>query len=217
MLNLSEKYISFMIVFLILSGCGGGKKAIIYRAIERPDVDIIRDRAGLIRTLYCDLYIEYVDRENWDYLKKFSFFKGNGSGYPIDPCFHFIIVNTWNRPMIVDKVELLCPGEAVRSEDYSFIKDEKYKKNRYSFDLGALFVKRRILSDGEILRDIDFSEDSIEYRLGFVAPGDRISFFSFFSRVPCGNLKKIRVTIKYHDIKKVIDFDIGRFEYNEIE
>ena len=59
--------------------------------------------------------------------------------------------------------------------------------------------------------------DTAEYRLDFIAPGDRVSFFTFFQRVPAGKSSKIRVSIKYFDMKKVIDFDIGRFEYNEIE
>ena len=76
---------------------------------------------------------------------------------------------------------------------------------------------RRIFTDGDLLENINFENDSTEYRLNFIAPGDRISFFRFFRRVPGIKSSKISVAIKYFDMKKVIDFDIGRFEYNEIE
>lgn len=197
--------------------CTGGDKVLIYRAAERADVDIIGGRAGLIRTLYCDLYIEYVDNEGWDYLKSFSQFKGNGGGYPVDPCFHFVIVNTWNKPFIIDKVEVVYNDESIQSEDFSFIKDKSYLDNRYSVSISSLLKKRRILSDKELFRFIDFENSAVEYRLNFIAPGDRISFFSFFKSVPSGKLSKIRVTIKYLEVKKVIDFDIGRFEYKNVD
>lgn len=189
----------------------------LYRAAERADIDIIRGRAGLIRTLYCDLYIEYVDNEAWDYLKSFSLFKGHGWGNPVDPCFHFLIVNTWNKPFIIDRVEVVYKDEVIPSEDFSFIKDKSYLENRYSVNISSFMKKRRILSDRELLQDIDFESDTVEYRLNFIAPGDKVSFFSFFKSLPSGKLSKIRVAIKYFDVKKVIDFDIGRFEYNNIE
>jgi hypothetical protein len=206
-----------MLLLLQIFSCSTGEKILIYRAVERADVDIVGGRAGLIRTVYSDVYIEYVDSNSWDLIKKYNLFKGKGAGIPVDPCFHFIIINTWNKPFMIDKIETLSDGEAVASEDYSFIKDRSYLENRYSVNISALLKKRRILSDRDILRDIDFDYDTTEYRLNFIAPGDRISIFTFFPRVPSGKSSKIRVTIKYFDVKKVIDFDIGRFEYNEIE
>lgn len=208
-----------MLGFLLVQffSCAGSDGAMFYRAIERADVEIVQGRGGLIRTLYCDVYIEHVDKENWGIIKKSSIFKGAGKGLPLDPCFHFIIVNTWNKPFEIDKIESFYNGELVRSEDYNFIKDEKYNDNRYSVSISSLMKKRRLLTEKDLVSDIDFENDTVEYRLGFIAPGDRVSLFSFFPKIPAGRSSKIRVTIKYHDLKKVIDFDMGRFEYKEIE
>lgn len=210
-------FVIFSLLIVLFLNCSGSNGDLFYRAAERADVEIVQDRAGLIRTLYCDLYIEYVDNESWSYIKKFSLFKGGGWGNPLDPCFHFIVVNTWNKPFEIDKIEAFHKGELIKSEDYSFIKDKDYKEKRFALSLSSLMKKRRMLTEKDVLRDIDFENDTAEYRLGFIAPGDRISLFSFFPKIPAGKSSKIRVTIKYHDMKKVIDFDIGRFEYKEIE
>lgn len=217
---MSKKNRNFYIIFflaLFSLQCTENNKTLFYRPVERADVDITGGRAGLIRTVYCDIYIEYVDSESWNYLKKINMFKGKGRGNPADQCFHIKIVNTWNKPFTVDKVDALYKGELIPAEDYSFIKDKSYLKNRYSVDLSSLMKKRRILSEKDLLRDIDFENDTTEYRLNFIAPGDKVSFFSFFRRIPSGKSSKIRVAIKYFELKKVIDFDIGRFEYNDIE
>ncbi|PKL17455.1 MAG: hypothetical protein CVV49_10855 [Spirochaetae bacterium HGW-Spirochaetae-5] len=214
-----RKNLFMIMVFLPVQflSCTGSNEAMLYRAVERADVEIVQGRAGLIRTLYCDLYLEYVDSENWGIIKGNSIFKGAGTGIPVDPCFHFIIVNTWNKPFEIDKIEAFHGDELIRTEDYNFIKDEKYKDNRYSVSISSLMKKRRLLIERDVLKDIDFENDSVEYRLGFIAPGDRISLFSFFPKIPAGRSTKIRVTIKYHDLKKVIDFDMGRFDYKDIE
>jgi hypothetical protein len=213
----NRKFIIIFFLTLLFINCTENNKTMFYRPVERADVDIAGGRAGLIRTVYCDIYIEYVDGESWSYLKKINMFKGKGSGNPADQCFHIKIVNTWNKPFIIDKVESLYKGEVTPAEVYSFIKDKSYLENRYSVDLSSLMKKRRILSEKDFIRDIDFENDTTEYRLDFIAPGDKVSFFCFFRRIPSGKSSKIRVAIKYFELKKVIDFDIGRFEYNEIE
>lgn len=209
------------IVFLYISiimaaaSCTGTGNKMFYRAVERGDVDIVYGRAGLIRTVYCDIIIEHVDNEGWKQLKEVPFFKGKGSENPVPVCFHFIIENTWKKPFQVDGIEILHAGQVIKAEDFSFIKDKKYMERRYSVNLSSMMKKRRILTDASLLREIDFGDDTIDYRLDFIAPGDRISFFRFFTWFPAGQSTKLRITIKYFDLKKVIDFDIGRFEYNE--
>jgi hypothetical protein len=207
----------FLILFLIMQfiNCTGAGNVLFYRAVERGDVDIVHGRAGLVRTVYCDIYIEHVDDEGWKYLKEVDFLRGGGRGNPAPVCFHLIIVNTWNKPFQIDKVEAMYDGVVVQSEDFTFIKDKEYMENRYSVSLASLLKKRRVLSDDCLLKEIDFKNDTAEYRLDFVAPGDKVSFFRFFSWFPVGKSSKIRISIKYFDMKKVIDFDIGRFEYNE--
>lgn len=213
------RYIAALIAMLAaisVIGCFRSSDSVFLRADERADVEIVKGRAGLIRTVYCDIYIEYVDADGWNYIRKNSTFRGDGIGYPVKPCFFIIVVNTWNRPVVVEKVESLYNGKLNAAEDFSFIRDPDYAASRYSVNLDRMMKPRRLLSDGDIFEEIDFDEDSLEYRLDFIAPGDRVSFFRFFRRVPGGKSSKISMTIKYFDMKKVIDFDIGRFDYTDI-
>jgi hypothetical protein len=210
-----KKLYLFIAASLLLQSlcCSGYGNAYFYRAFERGDVDIIKGKAGLMRTIYCDIYIEHVDSEGWEHLRRFPFFRGVGNGNPVPVCFHFIIENTWKKPFLIDRIEILHDGRVIHSEDFSFIKDKRYMEKRFSIYLPSLMKMRRILTDDILLQDIDFSDDTVEYRLGFIAPGDRVSFFRLFSWFPVGKSTKLRVGIKYFDLKKVIDFDIGRFEY----
>jgi hypothetical protein len=128
------------------------------------------------------------------------------------------VENTWNKPRVIDKIEILDKDNIpTLSEDYSFIKDIHYLENRYVINISSLLKNRRILSDHILLKDIDFEADTTLYKLHFIAPGDKVSFFRFFGTIPSGKLSRIRVTIKYSEFKKVIDFDIGRFDNNYIE
>ena len=161
------KYKNLLAVILVVTqvlNCAGTGKRLIYRAVEKSDVDIEGGKAGLIRTVYCDIYIEYVDDEGWGYIKKSDIFRGRGHGNPANPCFHFIIVNTWNKPFIIDKIEILYNGEIYPSEDFSFIKDKNYVHNRYSQDLSLLMKKRRILSENNLVNNIDFENDTLMNR-----------------------------------------------------
>lgn len=215
-MNGKNPFIFFIISLIILHVCCTGSNNILfYRAVERGDVDIVHGRAGLIRTVYCDIYIEHVDNDGWEHLKDVHFFRGKGYGNPGPVCFHLIIENTWKKPFQLDRIEVIHNGRVIPSEDFSFIKDKSYMENRYSFNLTSLLKKRRLLTDENLLKDIDFSDDTVEYRLDFFAPGDRISIFRFFPYFPVGKSTKVRITIKYFDLKKVIDFDMGRFEYND--
>ena len=208
-------FICLMIAILI--SCSGTDKISFYRAEEKADTEIINGKAGLIRTIYCDIYIEHVDSNTWNHIKKFNTLKGNGTELPADPCFHFIIENTWNKPIVIENIEVVNNDNAASAEDYSFIKDKDYPENRYAVNISSLLNPRRILSEHILIKDIDFEDDAGHYKLNFIAPGDKISFFKFFSSLPSGRLSKIRITIKYSDLKKVIDFNIARFDGNDTE
>ena len=189
---MKTKYKAFLLIMIIIElvYCSGTDKSLYYRAAERGDVDIVDGRGGLIRSLYCDIYLEYVDGESWDYLKHFKFFRGNGNGNPVDPCFHFIIVNTWDKPFIVDKIEVLYKGVTVPSEDYSFIKDKSYLENRYSVNISSLLKKRRLFTDRNLLMDIDFGSESAEYRLDFIVPATGFHYSPFFKEYRLENRQR---------------------------
>jgi hypothetical protein len=206
-----------LLMIIVFISCSGTEKITFYRAANRADIEIIKGKVGLIRTIYCDIYIEHIDNNTWQHIKKYNTFKGKGTESPSDPCFHFIVENTWNKPIVIDKIEILNKDNISPSEDYSFIKDMHYLEKRYAINISSLLKNRRILSEHILVKDIDFEEDAALYKLYFIAPGDKVSFFKFFSSQPSGKLSKIRVSIKYSELKKVIDFDIGHFDNNDTE
>ncbi|MCL1865731.1 MAG: hypothetical protein FWF73_07975 [Spirochaetes bacterium] len=205
------------LMIIIFFSCSSTDKISFYRAVEKADTEIINGKVGLIRTIYCDIYIEHIDTNTWKYINKYNTFKGGGIESPSDPCFHFIIENTWNKPIVIDKIEIINKDNIAQSEDYSFIQDKNYLEDRYTINISSLLKSRRILSEHILVKDIDFEDETTLYKLYFIAPGDKVSFFRLFSNIPSGKLSKIRVSIKYSDLKKVIDFDIDRFDNNDIE
>lgn len=212
------KYILFIVTISIsffLFCCSGVKSRQIYRAAERGDVDIVGGRAGLIRTVYCDIYIENLNSELRQRVYDSEIFKGGGRGMPMEPCFQFLIVNTWNRPLTIEKIVLRYDNSDHEPEFYDYIKDPGYKEKRFAVNLDSMMQIRRLLTDDELIDEIDYDFETVEYRSGFIAPGDKVLFFRFFPVVPQRKNVKIYISIKYFDMKKIIDFDISRFDYTD--
>lgn len=191
----------------------GVKGERIYRAEERGDVDIVGNRAGLIRTVYCDIYIENLSRDLRQKVYNTGSYSGSGRVMPLEPCFQFIISNTWSRPLKIEKIVLRYDNEDHEPEFYDYIKDPGYVERRYAVNPDSMMRYRRLLSDDELIDGIDYDTETVEYRSDFIAPGDKILFFRFFPVVPHKKGVKVFITIKYFDMKKIIDFDITRFDY----
>lgn len=209
---------NFLILILILffsAGCAGHELVRFYGPVPRGDVEIVSGKGGLIKSIYFDVFFEHLQKEDWEHLASFRSLKGGGGGYPLEPCFHIMIMNTWNRPFEIKKIELICDNMSSEPEYFDFTGDRGFSSERYAVDLAALWKKRRILSYGELLSEIDFEKSAVEYRLNFIAPGDKISSFYIFSSEPAGcKSTKLAVTIKYLDMEKVIDFDITAVIYS---
>ncbi len=212
------KYFILLTVFFISSCSYFSRPVEYYGSADLPNVEILLGKAAVIRTYHCDIVAENIRKPEWDILRGYSFFRGKGSEYPYEPAFHLIISNTWNRPVTVEKVELKFEGSSQGAEFFETVQDKSFFNSRYNINLKELWKPRRILTEKNLLKDIDFNEDSIEYRFGFIAPGDRVSMFYLFNYVPLkAENFKLSVTIKYLNFKKVIDFDMKRFEYRETE
>lgn len=180
------------------------------------DVQVYRG-TGIIRTEYCNISLVNIDLEGWKYLSDTRTYRGNGRGFPSGQCFGIMIVNTWNRPLQVSRIEVLSGGRVVRPETFSFSQGGDYLANRYSVNIGELWKTRRMLSDNVALREIDFDNETIEYRMDYIVPGDYVVFFRIFDWIQTDLPARFRVGIKYHEMEKVIDFDLAGFEYYESE
>lgn len=187
----------------------------IYRAADRGDVDIVGNRAGLIRTVYCDIYIENLSMDLRQKIFDSDVYRGIGRGMPLEPCFQFIIANTWNRPLKIENIGLRYDNEDIKPELFDYVKDPGYSEKRFAVNLNSLMQTRRLLSEDELIDEIDYDTETVEYRSDFIAPGDKVLFYRFFPVVPHRKGVKMYVTIKYFDTKKIIDFDITRFEYTD--
>lgn len=206
-------YIIIFSVLLSLSCSTAGKWG--YRAAERGDIDIVGNRAGLIRTVYCDIYVEHAAIDQQRRIIEADIYRGKGRGMPLDPCFQFIIINTWNRPIVIDKIVLRYDNEDHEPELYDYIKDNGYADKRFAVNLNKMMQTRRLLSEDELIDEIDYDTETVEYRSDFIAPGDRVLFYRFFPVIPHRKNVKLYITIKYFNMKKIIDFDITRFDYTE--
>lgn len=210
-----RRIIILTIIILAVNSCGREKIVRFYGPAVRADIEIISGKAGLIRSFYFDVLIEHVQKEDWDHLCSFPAFRGAGSVYPLEPGFHIIIENTWNRPFTVTGVELVCDDERMKPEYFNSIGDKNFPEKRYKVNLKELWKRRRILTKNELIQNIDFKEGTIDYSLDFIAPGDRVSNFYLFNSVPAGcKSLKLAVSIKYLDMEKVIDFEITRVIYS---
>jgi len=212
----SMKNIIFLLLICIslLLSCSHDSRGVwIYRAGERGDVNIVGGRAGLIRTVYCDIYIENLSRELREKIYESDVYGGGGRGFPVEPCFQFIITNTWSRPLKIDKISIRYDSSDREPEFFDYIKDSEYAEKRFSVNLNSMQQYRRLLSDDELIDEIDYDTETVEYRSDFIAPGDKILFYRFFPVVPHRKGVKIYIIIKYFEMKKIIDFDITRFEY----
>ncbi len=206
-------FIYLLFLSLLLSCSSAGKGG--YRASERGDVDIVGNRAGLIRTVYCDIYVENLNSKLRQKIYDADVYRGSGSGMPLEPCFHFIVSNTWNRPLVIEKIVLRYDNEDHEPELYDYIKDPDYAEKRFAVNINKMMQNRRLLSEDELIDEIDYDTETVEYRSDFIAPGDKVLFYRFFPVIPHRKGVKIYITIKYFNMKKIIDFDITRFDYTD--
>lgn len=176
-----------------------------------------RGSTGIIRTEFCNITLVSVDGDVWNYISKTGIYKGNGKGVPAGQCFCIMILNTWNRPLLISRIEVMSGGEVVTPEKHIFMQGGDYLRNRYAVNLEELWKTRRVLADHVMLQEIDFDNDTLEYRMDYIVPGDSILLFRTFSWIQPDIPAKFRIGIKYHEMEKVIDFDLARFEYYESE
>jgi hypothetical protein len=181
------------------------------------DVQVYRGTTGIIRTEYCNISLMNIDSDGWKYLAGTETFRGRGSGFPSNLSFCIMLENTWDRPLRISRVEVLSGGQLMMPETFSFSQGSEYAEKRYAVNLCELWKTRRMLSDNFILQEVDFDNETIEYRMDYIVPGDSIVFFRTFKWIRTDIPAKFRIVIKYREIEKVIDFDLSRFEYYEPE
>lgn len=212
-----KPYFGIFALLLLLSSCGTASSRY-YGPVQRRDVDITRWNAAILRSYYCNIQLEGADRGMYDYLRNIAFFRGDGRDYPSNPGFCIIITNVWDKPLQVSRIEIITGDKVIPPEFYSFVREPGYTKKRYAVNLDELWKTRRLLKDPLPVRELDLCNETIEYGMDFIVPGDSVFFFRTFGWIPSGSENvKLRIAIKYNEMEKVIDFDLADFEYYESE
>jgi len=213
---MKRKY-CILILIVSLFSCAGGSERY-FGPAEKSDIYISRTGSGILRTGYCDISVEGLDSKTRKRLLDFPMFRGSGDGFPSIPVFCIMIINTWNKPIQVNRLEIITDKGVIPPEFFDYVSDKDYAGKRFAVNLRELWKTRRILKDVDSVRELDFESGTVEYSFNFIAPGDRILMFRTFGWISSDSgRKRLRIGIKYHEMEKVIDFDVAESEYYEPE
>ncbi|MFC1669823.1 hypothetical protein ACFL20_05470 [Spirochaetota bacterium] len=189
------------------------------QAIERYDTEINKKGYALIRSIYCDIYIENITYTSWEKLLDNEIFirkNININKYRIPKLFfiHVIIKNTWKNPLVLEKVIIKYNNNILAPLTITEIR-RKTKSPMYSkFNFKRILSPIRLLSDKYSIKEIDYEKDIIPLKLKFIPPSDKIIRIIAFDWIPVEERKlKLKFIFDQSGIKKVINFDLKRHEY----
>jgi hypothetical protein len=183
----------------------------------------VLNESALIRTQYCDIYMEYIDRKKWESVMKFSMFSRGRYSYRI-PNFspYFITVkNAYNKPLKITGIHLIVKDKLYQRLNSDELNAEFSSEQYKNFNFTGLNTSRRMLpvsieADVTVpsLNKINFDKDTITFLPDYIPPEDIIVFFAFFSPTPASDDKyKVKIELDTGVFKKVIDFDFVKSEY----
>jgi hypothetical protein len=216
-----KKILTAISIFILSCSPKYGIERII-SPVERLDVSVVHESA-LIRTQYCDMYMEYVDRKKWESVMKFNLYSNGKISYRI-PHFspYFITVkNAFTKPLKITGIYLLARGNIYPRLNTEELKKEFGTEQYENFNFSSLNTARRLLPvslevdvTAPSLTKINFEKDTVSFFPDYIAPEDIIVFFAFFKAASTiDNKYKIKIELDAGGIKKVIDFDFIKSEY----
>ncbi len=188
-------------------------------AVERIDVEQKTGGCSVIRSLYCDIYVELMNSEKWNYLLNNQFFTASSREYDNYrftnyPVLHYIVRNTGREPIKIEKISVEYGKKKTDSLTFQTFKS-LHKSQAYKvFEFKKLFTNRRLVGDKYCLKKIDYHKDTVPFLFDFIPPSDTVLGFTAFPWIPVEE-RKFRVIfhIDYAGRKKVLNFDFQRFEY----
>jgi hypothetical protein len=218
-----RKLVYIAIACILFAGCR--RTLGIQRGLEpeqRLVLEVKKGRCALIRTRLCDVAAEPVDHLKWRKLLGQSVFTGDRrvqaeARIPKFLFFHLVVSNVGPVPLVIDSVTLHYG--TVEKSPVSV--DEALKRSKSpayrAFRFKNILTDKRLMGDEYCLKKIDYERNVIDYRLGFINPGDRIIRIAVFDWVPV-QYRDLRLAVHVLPLgegaeKKVIDFKFKRFEY----
>jgi len=207
---------------IILSFFSCGRKFGIER-FDRPNnslaVGIDKNGTALIRSLYCDISLQQIQDWQWEKIlssKSLINPKIRKKIYRVPKVLFFetTIKNTWKYPVEIEKITIDYGKTSKKSLTHSDMAMQ-YKSPLYKlFNFEEIFKTRRVIAKKKPLDTMNFSTETIPYRISFIPPGD-LALKIFALEKPESRERNYRITfhLKLLKEKKVIAFNIMRFEY----
>ncbi|MDR3237803.1 MAG: hypothetical protein LBT84_04790 [Spirochaetia bacterium] len=195
---------------LLLSCSHGGVE---YRETPLPGmrVDVVRGTA-VIRNVYAELSLRQIPPSELKKILKSLPAKKGSFRLPRLLFFMVSAKNTGDFPLF------LTGGKAVyKNENHAAVKTDEFREKFTSpmynaFDFDKLTSARRLLPYG--YNKPDFPEDSIDYRLDFILPGETVvTIMAFDYPPPEVRRYALEFTVKTRGMPGTFGFDIARFEY----
>jgi len=187
--------------------------------IESLDVEILKKKCGLKRSINCDVSIEFISEKQWKMLLDYDIFfktKNKTSGYrlPKIPFFQIIVSNIGKNPVEIRDVLLKYGETETKALSIKAIK-KRLKSPIYSIlNFNIILSNRRLLDNIKCINKIDFLNDTIDYRFNFINPTDKVLKIVAFDWIPVHyRTFQIIVKLKLLDKEKTFNFKFKRIEH----
>ncbi len=177
------------------------------------------ENCAMIRGAVFEASLEPISAEQWEKIFAYELYSGERKTTPRLPAFpfyHLVIANTGNTPLALEdlsitlrhgstEIKTLTPGDA----------GKLFTSPAFSiFNFTGILTSKRLLAEKFCIKEIDYALELLDYRLGFLNPGERLLLIISFGWIPVEVRQyTIRIGLKNSDPKKSIDFELSRFEY----
>jgi hypothetical protein len=182
-------------------------------------LDVYSDGRAMIRSVYCEISARQIREAEWNSLLENRMFINaahRGTAYRVPRLNFFVITvkNTGELPLVMDEIAL-----SFGSEKQALLSPDAIRKGFTSpmyalFNFDEIMRPRRLLPEEYDFKKLDFAEDTVNYRLDFIAPDDTVIRIVAFYFPPVSVRKyQMDFSLKYQGALKRISFTMTRNEF----
>ncbi len=215
-----RKILIFNAVLILLTSCSS-HNGILRESMpaKRTVIDVRKDGTMVLRNIYSDIYLKKLGPEDWKQISESPALTREKNGvrvYRIPRKFFFraVVKNTWKVPVKISDIKIRYANKTLSEISITKLKKD-LKSPAYSiFRIEEIFTPRRLLIDPEEIKNLSYENDTIKYTLDFITPGEAVMVICAFDWIPVEQRKySVIFTIRAKEAKKIIDFELTRFEY----
>lgn len=214
-------FLTAIMTAVTLISCMSSSVQWVTQAEENSFIELTPGDAALVRSIYCDVYLEPVDEIKWKKLLGFyRYATGNPhlKTYDIPPLefMHFIVTNTGDDPLIIKDAFIEAGGEVIRSLSAEEIQ-QRFPYKRYDiFNFKNLFAMRRFTGEKEDIMSIDYPRQTLDLRFDFISPGDTVVFLRAFDWVSFSyDRYTVAIIVQSGNYARRISFKLKRVQYRK--